>query len=530
MMEKKKLQVWLPLLFSITMIAGMLIGYKLRDGMPGKSFFYVEKRRPVQEIMDLIENHYVDTVNINRLADTAIQSMLAQLDPHSVFIPAAELAKVNEDINGSFFGIGIEFSIISDTLNVINVLKDGPAEKAGMMTGDKILKAGDSTISGKKVNTDRIRQILKGPLSSKVNLTILRSGQVKNVTISRDVIPVTSIDAAYMVDSTIGYIRINRFSTQTYREFMLSLEKLKKQNLKKLILDLRDNGGGVLDEAVEIADEFLDGDKLITYTEGAHVAKKEYRCRREGQFEKGQLIILANEGTASASEILIGAMQDWDRATIIGRRTFGKGLVQDQFDLSDKSALRLTIARYYTPVGRSIQRSYAHGEKAYYDDFYNRMKDGELTSADSIKNDTTKIFKTRAGKRIYGGGGITPDYFIAADTSMMTLTTAKVYSKGIINDFGYRLIMANPAIAKQYKNADDFVKSFTFSENDMKLFSSMADEDSINVKNLNDKERSVIQQALKLSVARQLFRSEGYFETENTDDNAMKKALEILKK
>jgi carboxyl-terminal processing protease len=530
MMEKKRIQVWLPLLFSITMIAGMFIGYKMRDRMPGKSFFYVEKARPVQEILDLIKNRYVDTVNLKAISDTAIQALLSQLDPHSAFIPAEDLEKVNEDIQGSFFGIGIEFSIINDSLNVINVLKDGPAFKAGLLTGDRILKAGDSTISGKKVGVDKIRKFLRGTLDSKVNLTILRNGQLKTVYISRGIIPISSIDAAYMIDAGIGYIRINKFTTQTYREFMTSLEKLKAQHLQKLILDLRDNGGGILDEAVEIADEFLDGDKLITYTEGAHVAKKEYRCRREGQFEKGELVVLANEGTASASEILIGALQDWDRATIVGRRTFGKGLVQDQFDLSDHSALRLTIARYYTPVGRSIQRSYAQGGKAYYDEFFNRIKEGELTSADSIKNDTTKIYRTRAGKKIYGGGGITPDYFISVDTSRMGLTTAKVYSKGIITDYGYRLIMLNPAIAKDYKTAESFVKSFSLSDADLKFFARMAEEDSINVNDVNSKEKLYLQNALKLSVARQLFQSEGYFETENKDDNAVKKALEILKK
>jgi carboxyl-terminal processing protease len=529
-MNKKKFQVWLPLLFSIIMILGIWLGFKMRDGMPGKSFFYVEKQQPLQEIMNLIENHYVDTVNMNAISDTAIQAILSHLDPHSAFIPAANLEKINEDINGSFFGIGVEFSMIADSLNVINVLQDGPAFKAGLLTGDKIIKAGDSILSGNKISTDRIRKILKGTLNSKILLTLLRNGSIKKVEVSRGVIPLTSVDAAYMIDSTIGYIKLNKFSTQTYREFMTSLEELKKHNLQKLILDLRDNGGGVLDEAVEIADEFLSGDKLITYTEGAHVEKKEYRCRREGQFEKGQLIVLANEGTASASEVLIGALQDWDRATIVGRRTFGKGLVQDQYDLADKSALRLTIARYYTPVGRSIQRSYAKGEKAYYDDFFNRSAEGELSTADSIKNDSSKIYKTKAGKIVYGGGGITPDYFIAADTSRMSSTIAKLYVKGILNDFGYRLVMASPQIKTTYKTEKEFVKTFNLTDDYVKLFNAMAKQDSIDVADIPQKDKSFLYKELKLSVARQLFRNEGYFETENEDDNAVKKALEILHK
>ena len=528
--NKKKLQIWLPLLFSITMIAGMFLGYKMRDGLPGKSFFYVEKRRPVQEIMDIIQNRYVDDVNMNKIADSGIQAMLSQLDPHSLFIPATDLEKVNEDISGTFFGVGIEFSMIEDTLHVINVLEDGPAFKAGLKTGDKVLMAGDSLISGKKISTARIRLILRGPLNSEINLNVLRGSQKQNFKVKRGIIPITSIDAAYMVQPQVGYIRLNRFSSQTYREFMTSLESLKKKNMQKLILDLRDNGGGVLDQAVEIADEFLSGDKLITYTEGKHTPKKEYRCRREGQFETGELVVLANEGTASASEILMGALQDWDRATIIGRRTFGKGLVQDQYTLSDNSALRLTIARYYTPVGRSIQRSYAKGTKAYYDDIYKRYTDGEMVSADSVKNDTTQVFKTMHGKRIYAGGGISPDYFIAGDTTKINLVTARLLNKGTLNDYGYRYFLKNPALANSYKTADQFVKSFAVSDESWGMFETMAAHDSVNLQNLDPKEKSFLTNSLKLSVARQLFRTEGYYESINADDAFMKKALEVIQK
>ena len=444
-MEKKKLQAWLPLLFSITMIAGIFIGYKMKERMPGKSFFYLEKRRPMQEIMNLIENKYVDDVNVKALADTAIEAVLSKLDPHSVFIPADELEEYNEEIKGSFYGIGIEFNIFDDTLNVTNVLKDGPGYIAGLKVGDKIIKAGPIAIAGKKMDGDSIRKVLRGDRGSKVNVTVLRNKELLNIEIERDIIPVTSVDAYYMIDSVTGYIRLNKFSTQTYREFMLSLEELKKQHLQKLILDLRGNGGGVLDEAVEIADEFLEGDKLITYTEGKHSPKKEYRCRREGQFEKGELVILVDEGTASASEVLAGALQDWDRATIIGRRSFGKGLVQEQYELGDNSALRLTIARYYTPSGRSIQRSYVNGGKAYYEEIAKRFSNGGVLNADSVKTDSSKIYKTHAGKKIYGGGGIAPDFFVAADTSRFGIATATAYTKGIISDFGYKFFLNNQA-------------------------------------------------------------------------------------
>ena len=529
-MNKKKIQVWLPLLFSLTMIVGMYFGYKMRDDMPGKSFFFAEKRRPVQEILDLIKNRYVDEVQMDLLADTAIQAMLSKLDPHSVFIPAEELQQVNEDLAGKFFGIGIEFNIFDDTLNVINVLKDGPGYKAGLLTGDKFIKVGDSTVAGNKTNSDTFRKLLRGERGTKVSITYLRNLIKKQVTITRDAIPLSSIDASYMMTKEVGYIRLNKFSSVTYREFMESLEALKKAGLQKLILDLRGNGGGILDEAVEIADEFLEGDKLITYTEGKHVDKKEYRCRRNGQFEKGALIVLADEGTASASEILIGALQDWDRATIIGRRTFGKGLVQEQFDLSDKSALRLTIARYFTPVGRSIQRPYTNGGKAYYDEISNRYQDGETQFADSVKNDTGKVYKTKGGKTVYGKGGITPDYFIAMDTAKYNKSSASIYDKGTIGNFGYNFYLQNLAKLKTFKSPDDFIKGFSLSEEDWKQFILAAAKDSINISSTPVKEKADLINLIKSSIARQLWRNEGFFEVMNTADDAIKKSLEILAK
>lgn len=532
MTNNKKLQVWLPLLFSVTMIAGMFIGYKMRDGIPGKSFFYAEKRTPVQEILNIIQNKYVDDVNINAIADSGIQAMLAQLDPHSAFIPASELEKINEDIKGSFFGIGIEFNIIKDTLHVINVLKDGPSFIAGLKTGDKILTANDSVISGKKLNIEQIRKLLRGPMGSPVDISVLRGNQTVKVEVKRGNIPLTSIDASYMIDSTIGYIKLNRFSAQTYREFMIALTDLKKASMKELILDLRDNGGGVLEDAVEIADEFLSDDKLITYTEGKHIAKKEYRCRRVGQFETGKLTILANEGTASASEILMGALQDWDRAEIIGRRTFGKGLVQEQYNLSDKSALRLTIARYYTPVGRSIQRPYSKGRAAYYDEVYNRFTDGEAVSADSVKNDTTRIYKTMVrNKRIYGGGGISPDYFVSVDTSKNDYAVStKLFIKGTLNNFGYQYYLQNPTILKQYPTPNSFVKNFNVSTDSWKMLEDLAQKDSISLQQIDSKEKTNLEKSLKLAVARQLFRSEGYYEALNVDDKYIQKAIEVLRK
>lgn len=349
-----RLSVWLPLLMGICVAVGMFFGFKMRDGMADNNFFHTPKSSPLEEVLSLISKKYVDSVNLKKLGDTAIYAVLAKLDPHSVFIPARDMDRINEEINGSFYGIGIEFNIYDDTVNVVNVLNDGPASKAGLIIGDRIFKIGDSVIAGKKLESESIRKIMRGPLNSVVRLTVVRNKKQIMVPVVRGVIPINSLDAAYMVDDKTGYIRLNMFNNNTYREFMQSIAKLKKQNLQQLILDLRDNGGGVLDEAVEIADEFLAGDKLITYTEGRSYPRKEFRCRRLGQFETGKLIILANEGTASASEILMGALQDWDRATIIGRRTFGKGLVQEPFNLSDKSSLRLTVARYFTPLAEAF--------------------------------------------------------------------------------------------------------------------------------------------------------------------------------
>jgi len=525
----KKTQVWAPLLFSLTMILGMLIGYRMRDSMPGRDFFSMDKKTPLQEIMTLIENKYVDTVNTNNLADTAIQAILSKLDPHSLYIPKEQVQGINDDLAGTFFGVGIEFAIIDDTINIMNVVPDGPSFKAGIKTGDKFLKVNDSTVAGVKIDEPKVRRLLRGDKDTPVKIVLLRGKDQKEFTITRDMIPVSSIVASYIIADSVGYIKLDKFTEVSYREFMEAMEALQKQGLKKLILDLRGNGGGILDQAVEIADEFLDDEKLITYTEGSHYAKKEYHCKRPGLFEKGPLVVLADEGSASASEVLIGALQDWDRATIIGRRTFGKGLVQEQYSLSDGSALRLTVARYYTPVGRSIQRPYLNGSKAYYNEINNRFLDGEELNADSIKNDTTKIFKTVGGRKVYGGGGITPDVFVPLDTTGYA-TDAKMYMDGTLESFGYKYYLQHQAQLNAYSSSINFANNFSLTEDDWKQFVAFASKDSIALNTVSTKEKASIEDSIKSYIARQAWRNEGFFEAQNTNDPVVKKAMEVLNK
>ena len=526
---KKKVQVWLPLLFSVTMIVGMMIGYALHENMPGKKFFSIEKRRPVQEIMDLIESKYVDSAKLGKLSDTAIAAILSQLDPHSVFIPNEELSGVNEDIAGNFFGIGVEFNILEDTINVLSVVPGGPSEKAGLQTGDKLIKVNEKLVAGKKITSEEIRKLLRGDLDTKVALSVWRDGKIQAFELHRGMIPVSSIDASYMVSSNIGYIRLNKFSQVTYREFMKAMENLQQKGLKKLILDLRGNGGGILDEATSIADEFLDGDKLITYTEGIHFPKKEYRCKRPGLFETGELVVLADEGTASASEILIGALQDWDRATIIGRRSFGKGLVQEQFDLSDGSALRLTIARYFTPIGRSIQRPYANGGKAYYDEITNRFHH-DSAQPTVVKYDTSKAYTTRKGKKVFGGGGISPDITIALDAMEYSLPLAEIYYKGPIGNLAYRYFLQNKKQLTGYKSTGEFAKSYQLPEAGWQQFTAMAAKDSVPLNRIAAQEKTTLIDRIKASIAKQIWYSEGFFEVQNNSDAAVVKAIELLSK
>jgi carboxyl-terminal processing protease len=528
-MRKKKLQVWLPLILSLCMIAGMFIGYRIKGNMPDNGIFFVEKERPVQEVLDLINRRYVDDENMDSLSTAAIQTILNQLDPHSVYLPVQELKQVNEDLEGQFFGIGIEFNIINDTVNVVNVLDKGPSQKAGLMIGDQLLKVDDSAVAGNRINAAKLRKLISGAAGKKVNITVLRNGTQKTFVIERGPVPLYSLDAAYMIADTTGYIRLNKFSETTYKEFMDALLKLQKEGMKNLILDLRDNGGGILTQATNIADEFLNDNKLITYTEGAHSPKKVYRCEKPGVFENGKLVVLVNEGTASASEILTGALQDWDRATIVGRRTFGKGLVQEQFQLNDGAGLRLTVARYYTPLGRSIQKPYQKGFVAYDHDLINRFKDGELTSADSIKHTNEKKYVTADGNVLYGGGGITPDVFVPMDTSSLEKSVMRALITGTLNRFVYLNFLKHQNEFKKYSSPKMFEDKYIADDNtlnDLKLY---AQKDSIHLDLNNKSEKAMLQKQIKVLTAREIWNTEGFYEVNNNYDSIVAKALELMK-
>lgn len=528
-MNNKKLQVWFPFFFAVSMVIGMFLGYKLRDKMPWtSSVFQMSASGQLQEVMDLVKSRYVDPVNVDSLKEEAIDELLSHLDPHSVYIPAKRLQSVNEDLAGKFEGIGVEFNIYDDTVHILNVLRGGPSEKAGLMAGDRIIKVEAEAVAGNKITSDKIRSLLRGPRASKVNVTILRNGKAMPFTIIRGFIPLYALDAAYMMDAKTGYIRLNKFSETAYEEVMEALEKLKAQGMAKLILDLRENGGGILDEAVEMADEFLDGDKLIVYTEGQHNPRREYKCRRRGLFETGELVLLLNEGSASASEVLAGALQDWDRATIIGRRSFGKGLVQEQYNLSDGAALRLTVARYYSPLGRSIQKPYDKGISDYNDEILERYHRGELYSQDSSTSPKGKAYKTGKGKTVYGGGGITPDVFVGFDTTAIDSAVSELYSRNTIGKFVYSYYVHNRPLFDAYKDPAEFARRFTVTPEMYSQFSSFAAKDSVNIAGLKQRDSDFLKQRLKMLAARQIWRTEGYFEVANSDDPVIRKAMELM--
>lgn len=530
-MRNKKLQVWLPLIFALVMIAGMFFGFKLHQQTgSARGFFAKDRRTSLQEALDLIKSRYVDQVGIDSLQDDAITEVMNHLDPHSVYIPASDLSSANEDLAGKFEGIGVMFNIFDDTVHVLYVVPGGPSDKAGLQIGDKIVAVNDSSVVSKTLPSADIRKLIRGLEGTKVKLKVVRGNTIQYYEVIRGTIPLPSLDAAYMIDKATGYIKLNKFSETTYSEFMDAMQDLQKQGLQKLILDLRGNPGGFVKQAVNVADEFLDDDKLIVYTQGANVPKEEYHAQRPGLFESGKLVVLVDELTASASEILAGALQDWDRATIVGRRTFGKGLVQGQYDLSDGGAIRLTIARYYTPSGRNIQRPYDQGRKVYMEEIYQRAMTGELVNADSIHYLKDKAYKTKGGRTVYGGGGIVPDVFVPVDTSSVTHSVTKLYLEGRFDNFVYKYYIDHQPLFQQYRSPADFAARY---QNPADAWNQLVDyalKDSIRLNNIPEKDKHNIQDYIKAYLARLKWRTQGYYQVYNIYDPVVIKAKELLEK
>ncbi|MBS1778420.1 MAG: S41 family peptidase [Bacteroidetes bacterium] len=536
-MDSKKpsgLQVWTPLLFAFILMFGMTLGFNLRDTLRTKRDLgtVIERNDRLEQIIDLINEKYVDTVNKNNLYSDAITGILSHLDPHTVYIPSDELEEVNEGLEGSFYGIGVEFAIIRDTIQVTSVVKGGPSEHAGVETGDQLIKVGDSVVAGKHITSEHIIRMLKGKEDTKVVVELKQpwNNSKRSVTIKRGVVPVYSIDASIMLDSLTGYIKINRFSANTYNEFVASLKELKTKGMKGLVIDLRDNPGGYLDNAKDIADELLPGNKLIVYTEGRRSPRIEYHTDNKSGFEKGEVAILIDENSASASEILAGAVQDWDRGVIIGRRSFGKGLVQEQYDMADGSALRLTVAKYYTPSGRCIQRSYAKGKDAYAEAFVHRFETGELTGKDTINvGDTTKYYT--ANKRVvYGGGGIKPDVYVPYDTTKLTPGMMNLMYSDDVRNLIWDYYVRHRSTLMEFHNVREFDRKFKADEL-VTAFLKMQDPvfrrvvEKVMQHNANYR---FFAAQMKAQMARILFYSNGYYSITTEDDDVVQKALHVL--
>ena len=511
----------------------MILGFNLRDTLRNKRSIgtVIERNDRLEEIIDLINEKYVDTVNSNLLYKEAVSGILKSLDPHTVYIPAEDLEEVNDELDGGFSGIGVEFSIVRDTVEVTAVIEKGPANIAGIELGDQIIKVGDTLVAGNSISSERIIHLLKGKQRSKVFVTLRRvaNGSLKQVAITRDIIPTYSVEASIMLDSLTGYIKINRFSATTYSEFGTALKKLKSLGARQLIVDLRDNPGGYMDAATSIADDFLDDSKLIVYTKGLHTAKTEYKAGGQGLFEQGKLAILVDEGSASASEILAGAIQDWDRGVVIGRRSFGKGLVQEQYELPDGSALRLTIAKYYTPSGRCIQRSFADGKKAYMEDYEKRFENGELTRRENFTPaDTTQYFTARH-RVVYGGGGIKPDVYVPYDTTRFSGLQAMIYSKELKTVIWDYFIRNRSKLG--YKNITEFNRSFQDEEQVTSSYLAILTPDMRKavLKVLSKPENNdFLKLQIKALIARFLFRDNGFYSISLTADEVVNRALSVF--
>jgi len=520
-----------PFLIAVAIVVGILIGKYFKNSEKENIFYIYPRADKLNNVINYIEGKYVDSIDRDKLIETAIPKIVSELDPHSEYIPASELKAVNEPLEGNFSGIGVQFNMLNDTLVVLKTITNGPSEKVGVLAGDRILVVNRDTVAGKKMPSDSIVSRLKGPRGTEVTIGVLRKSvkDLLNFNIIRDNIPLYSLDAAYIIRPGIGYIKLNKFSRTTFEEFSNGVIKLTQQGMTKLILDLRGNGGGYLDAAVHIADQFLEQGKLIVYTVGRADPRHEYRASKGGLCQQVELEVLIDEGTASASEIFAGAMQDNDRGNIIGRRSFGKGLVQDQHVFSDGSALRLTIARYYTPTGRCIQKPYKKGdEEDYYMELSNRYLHGEMNQRDSIKFNDSLKYTTPGGKIVYGGGGIMPDIFVPIDTAGITKYLINVRNHGLIYRFALEYTENNRNELKKLTNVATF-ETFLEKKKVFTQFIGFATKNGVAAK---PKEIEISGEILKTqlyaSIIRNILDNEGFYPAIEPIDNTLLKAIDVL--
>ncbi len=518
----------MPIILAIGLAAGILIGATFSKPAVGEKMGLEGSIAKFKEVLTLIERNYVDEVDVDELVEGAIVEMLDELDPHSTYIPASEKVRANEGLQGNFEGIGVEFNIFKDTIVVISPLGGGPSEAVGVMAGDKIIKVDGETVAGVGFTTLDVQRTLKGPKGTKVKISVKRKG-VKDLIefeITRDKIPQYSVDTGYMIDDETGYIKISRFGATTFLEFKEKLLILKDKGMERLILDLQGNPGGYMSAAIQIADEFLPDDRKIVYTKGKEFRfNTEANTESEGEFEDGALIVLMNEGSASASEIVAGALQDNDRALIVGRRSFGKGLVQLPMDLSDGSEMRLTISRYYTPSGRSIQKPY--GDVDYERDISKRFSNGEFFSADSVKFVDSLKFKTRKSRTVYGGGGIMPDYFVPLDTTQGSAYLNRLYYSNAMLEFAFRYFTENEKALSRWDYQDYYDKFPVTPEMEQRLMD-IGESYKVerNSKELSDN-RELFHIHMKSQIARRVWGNDGFYPIFNLSNEILENAIKL---
>lgn len=528
----KKSNRFMPLIMAVCVIIGIMIGSFYANHFSGNRLNIINSgSNRLSNLLHLIDDQYVDKVNIDSLVDVAIPQILADLDPHSVYISAKDAQAVADDLKGSFSGVGIEFTIRKDTIHVQNVVKNGPAQRAGILAGDKIVSVDGKPFVGKIVTNEEAMRRLKGPKDTKVKLGVMRYGQkaVKYFTVTRGDIPQKSITATYMLDKNTGYIKVKSFGETTYPEMLIALAKLSQEGFTNLVIDLRDNTGGYMNSAIQMANEFLPKDKLIVYTIGRKSPRQDFPSDGHGSYQKIPFVVLINEGSASASEIFAGAMQDNDRATIIGRRSFGKGLVQQQLSFPDGSMIRLTIARYYTPSGRCIQKPFTAGDnKDYEEDLLTRYQHGEFFSLDSIKHHGP-AYHTSIGRTVYGGGGITPDIFVAEDTLGMTSYYKQAAMSGLILQYAFTYTDNNRPKLNTYKDMMSLSK-YLVSQNTVEQFAAYADHNGLKRRNLMiRKSHKLLERFINSRIIYNMLDDEAWTEYINADDPAIAKALSVFR-